>query len=755
MKAITCYFKFILGLGCLLTFQPSFGQKNQNTLTDYTKYVNPYIGTSNSANTNPGAVMPWGMVSISPFNTYDTLQSSERNASPYVYQKKYISGFTNVNMSGTGSADLGTFCSMPTTGELTLNQPQNTSEYKGEIAEPGYYAVILNKFNVKTEVSATLRTSISRYTFPKGQSNILINLGIGLTRKEGAVIRRVSDTEMEGFKTIGNFCGLTSVQTIYFYAKLSKSPKNCGIWEGQRKYTNTNREMAGSKIGAYFTYETEENEIILLKVGVSYVSEANAKLNLEKEQPDFDFEKTREAANAAWQTQLAKIQVEGGTLNDKIKFYTALYHTLIHPNIFNDVNGEYPGYETSKIYTTKGKDRYTIFSLWDTYRNLHPFLSLVYPKQQSAMVNSLIDMYIEGGWLPRWELGGIETGVMVGDPSLPVIADTYLRGIRNFDVQLAYKAMKHNATAVAPKEYNIMRPGLENWLKYGYLPDDIHSQKVLYTNYEEMLHNRIVWGSVSTSLEYCIADWNLGQLARSLGKEADYQLFQSRSMFYKNSFDTSRNFMRAKLSTGKWEEKLDTTDVHSSPFTEGTTWNYSFMVAHDIPGLMKLMGGSGNFIKKLDECFSMKHFDVTNEPDLAYPYLYNYVKGQEWKTQRQVHAIVEKDFNNSPGGLPGNDDCGTISTWLLYSMMGFYPTCPGDMEYQLSSPVFTKITILLDDKYYAGKTFVIEAPTANKNNIYIKSLKLDSKIYNSFTINHQQIVKGGIVSFDLKPVQKK
>ena len=716
---------------------------------DYTKFVNPFIGTSNGGNTNPGAVMPWGMVSISPFNSFDTLNVRDGHASPYLDGRKYISGFTQVNMSGTGAPDLGTFCLMPSTGELKLNQPFNTSEYINEVSKPGYYSVFLNKFKVKVELTTTMRTSISRYTFPKGKSNILINLGLGLTQKEGAVIRRISDTEVDGFKTIGNFCGLTSVQTVYFYAKVSKAPKSVGVWDGVRKFPEMQREMAGRNIGAYFCYETIDNEIILVKVGVSYVSTANAKLNADTELPDFNFDSTYLTAQKAWNNELSKIKVEGGSGDDQIKFYTALYHTLLHPNVFNDVNGEYPGYKSSKILKTNGKDRFTIFSLWDTYRNVNPFLSLVYPKQQSAMVNSLVSMYKEGGWLPKWELAGTETGVMTGDPSLPVITDTYLRGIRDFDIQLAYKAMKHNATAVAPDEYNIMRPGLEDWLKYGFIPDDIHNQMFFYANYEEMLRTRAVWGSVSTSLEYCIADWNLGQLAKALGKNNDYKLFQARSMLYKNNFDPSLNFMRAKKSNGEWSEKLDTTDVHSGPFTEGTTWTYTFMVAHDIPGLIKLMGGSENFIKKLDDCFSQNHFDVTNEPDIAYPYLYNYVKGQEWKTQKQVRSILTADFKNSSGGLPGNDDCGTMSTWLLYSMMGFYPTCPGDMNYQLVSPVFKKITIMLDDQYYPGKTFVIEARAASKDNTYIKSIKLNGKSCKKYSISHQQMVNGGTLSFNL------
>lgn len=715
-----------------------------------TQFVNPFIGTSNEANANPGAVLPWGMVSISPFNAYDTINPSAWCRSPYVFGRKYISGFTNVNISGTGCPDLGTFCLMPTTGEISLVQSKNCSEYSDEIAEPGYYSVFLKRFNVRTELSTTLRSSISRYTFPEGESNILLNLGLGLTKNDGAVIKRISDTEVEGYKTIGDFCGLTSVQTIYFYAQLSKTPISCGVWDRDRKYPEFKREMAGSQIGAYFSFDTKENETIILKLGVSYVSSKNAKENLLTEQPGFDFDRVRKDAIQAWNNVLSKIQVEGGNQDDKVKFYTALYHTLMHPNIFNDVNGEYPAYESQTIAKTTTKDRFTIFSLWDTYRNVHPFLSLVFPKQQSAMVNSLVSMYKEGGWLPRWELAGMETGVMVGDPSLPVITDSYLRGIRDFDVNLAYDAMKHNATA--DPETNILRPGLEHWIKFGYIPDD--APNVMHNfpkdQYENMLRHRIIWGSVSTSLEYCIADWNLAQLAKSLGHIDDYKYFLNRSKYYVNSFDQKIGFMRAKLTNGQWLNPFDPTSHKLDCFTEGSAWNYTFMVPHDIQGLIKQIGGSQKFVQKLDSCFTQNYFDITNEPDIAYPYLFNYVKGEEWRTQKQVRKIIDTHFKNTPDGLPGNDDCGTMSTWLLYSMMGFYPTCPGEMNYQIASPVFSRITIDLDREYYPGKKFVIETSNSETSNYLVKSMKLNGKSHKLFSINHQQIIDGGKLSIELK-----
>ena len=720
---------------------------------DVVQHVNPFIGTANSGNTNPGAVMPWGMVSLSPFNSYDTITKSSA-ASPYVYGNKYMHGFTHVNLSGVGCADLGTFCLMPITGALNIKQ-QHHSQYSAEQATPGYYAVNLDRYHIKAELSATVRTGISCYTFPKGQSHILLNMGLGLTTKKGAGIKRVSDTEVEGFKNIGNICGLKAIQTVYFVTKLSKDPVRSGVWGDGKVYQNFQREIAGDGIGAFFSFDTQENEKIYVKTGVSYVSIENARKNLEAEQSQFDFEGTRHAAEKSWEQALSKIQVEGGTGDDKVKFYTAIYHSLLHPNVFNDVNGEYRFFESDKIGITKGVDRYTVFSLWDTYRNLHPFLSLVYPDKQSAMVKSLLGMAKEGGWLPRWEYAGIDAGVMTGDPSLAVIADTWFRGIRDFDLIQAYEAMKHNATA--PGKDNYMRPGMDHWLSYGYIPED--APNVLHpfgessgfeNDYENMRDKRVVWGPVSTGLEYCIADWNLAQLAKYLGKEDDYRQFYNRSMLYKNSFDTSVGFMRPKSLDKKWVEPFDPSNQKNNGFTEGSSWNYTFMVPHDIPGVINLMGGRQRFIDKLDVCFKNQYFDITNEPNLAYPYLYNYVAGNEWKTQQQVRDIVGKSFKNSPDGLPGNDDCGTMSAWLIFSMMGFYPDCPGNMDFQVTSPVFSKITIMLDPAYYQGKTFIISAGNTERNNYFIHSMKLNDRQHKKFRITHSDIVKGGKLDFVLK-----
>lgn len=713
---------------------------------DLTRYVNPFIGTAegkpgratmDNAYTNPGAVLPWGFMSVSPFNIYDTTNVELKRPSPYIYGKDYISGFTHLNMSGTGCNEMGTFCFMPTTGKFNPGN-EHVSAYSNEVATPGYYSVMLDKYKVKAELTTSLRTAISRYTFPKGTSNIILDMGLGLSPQKGTMIKRISETEIEGFKMLGGICGMSSVHIVYFYAKLSKEPAKCGIWLNGRFFEDYQREVAGNDVGACFTFDTEENETICVKLGASFVSIENARLNVEAEMPGFDFENTRMKANEMWNKELSHIIVEGGTENDKVKFYTAMYHTLIHPNIFNDVNGEYLMFESAKTGKTEKQDRYTIFSLWDTYRNVHLFLSLVFPRQQSAMVKSLLGMYKESGFLPRWDLAGMETTAMVGDPTFPVIVDSWFRGIKDFDINLAYQAMKHNATT--PEKDNYMRPGMDSWLKYGYIPEDV--SKVGLRN---------VWGSVSTAMEYCIADWNLAQLAKSLGKNEDYLQFYNRSMLYKNCFDSSTGFVRPKYMNGEWLTPFNPYDQgHQKGFTEGNTWNYTYMVPHDVKGLMKLLGGSKKFVSKLDTCFDKGYFDITNEPDLAYPYLYNYVKGEEWRTQKRVRQIVNNDFRNAINGLPGNDDCGTMSTWLMYAMMGFYPTCPGDMTYQLCSPVFDRVTILLDSEYYPGKKFVIEADNAGTDNWAIQKIELNGKPHKTYQIDHRQIIDGGCLKYVLK-----
>lgn len=720
-------------------------------------YVNPFIGTTNYGTTNPGAVCPNGLMSVVPFNVMGSDDNkfdkdSRWWSTPYENTNSYFTGYSHVNLSGVGCPDVGSLLLMPTAGELNVDYKEYGSPYKNETAHPGFYSNELTKYGIKTEVTATTRTGLSRFVFPKGQGNILLNLGEGLTNETGATVRIVNDTEIEGSKLLGTFCyNPQAVFPIYFVMKVSKAPKQMGYWKKQRPmkgveaewdvyagkyklYTRYTREMSGDDVGVWFTYDTEENEAIEVKMGVSFVSIENARLNMETEQPGFDFDKVAAAARTAWNNDLSRIRVEGGTADEKTVFYTGLYHVLIHPSILQDVNGEYPAMESLKTMKTSG-NRYTVFSLWDTYRNVHQLLSLVYPERQIEMVRTMIDMYKESGWLPKWELFGRETLTMEGDPSIPVIVDTWFRGLRDFDVETAYEAMKKGATT--PGEFNLMRPDANDYFTKGYVP------------LREQFDN-----SVSHALEYYIADWNLSQFAAMLGKKEDAKLFYDRSMGYKHYYDKEFGTLRPILPDGTFYAPFDPLqglNFEPSPgFHEGNAWNYTFYVPHDVYGLAKLMGGKKKFVDKLQMVFDKGYFDMANEPDIAYPYLFSYFKGEEWRTQKLVHELLKKYFHNAPNGLPGNDDTGTMSAWAVFSMMGFYPACPGSMDYTLTSPSFDKVTIKLDTRYYPKSELTITTDKNPEEDIYIKSIEVDGKKYNSYFISHQKLVDAGEIRFDLK-----
>lgn len=724
-------------------------------------YVNPFIGTSNYGTTNPGAICPQGMMSVTPFN----VMGSESNrfdkdsqwwSTPYSSDNDFMTGFAHVNLSGVGCPELGSLLLMPTAGDLKVDYREYGSKYKDEVAHPGYYSNVLTKYNIKTEATATMRTGLSRFTFPKGQGNILLNLGEGLTNETGATVRIVNETEIEGSKLLGTFCyNPQAVFPIYFVMKVSKAPKSMGYWKKQREmkgveaewdiysgkyklYTKYNRDMSGDDIGVWFTYDTEENEAIEVKMGVSFVSIENARLNMNTEQPDFNFDKVKAAASNMWNSDLSRVKVEGGSKDDKTIFYTALYHLLIHPNIIQDVNGEYPMMESLKVGHTTG-NRYTVFSLWDTYRNVSTLMTLLFPERQLDIIRTMVDMYKESGWLPKWELYGRETLTMEGDPSIPYIVDAWMRGLRDFDVETAYEAMRKGATT--PGEFNLLRPDNNDYMSKGYVP--------LREQYDN---------SVSHALEYYIADWNLSQFAKALGKKEDAKLFYDRSMGYKNYYSKEFGTLRPLLPDGTFYSPFNPKqgeNFEPNPgFHEGSAWNYTFYVPHDIPGLVKLMGGQKKFVDKLQMVFDEGHYDMANEPDIAYPYLFSYFKGEAWRTQKTVRELLNKYYHNAPNGLPGNDDTGTMSTWAVFSMMGFYPACPGDMDYVLTSPTFNKVTIDLNKKFYPKGELVIESMHQTPEDIYIKEVTADGKKLKGYTISQEELVNAGTLKFILEDTHK-
>ncbi|WPO79331.1 GH92 family glycosyl hydrolase [Flavobacterium sp. KACC 22761] len=709
------------------------------------EFVNPLIGTSNYGATFPGPIAPRGMASISPFNVAGTKnkpleKDSQWLSNPYVNENTFLTGFSQVNLSGVGCPDLGVILLMPTTGAVETNHLKYGSTYSNEVAKTAYYGVDIDKYKVKGEFTASKRVGVSKFTFPKGQSNILLNLGLGLTNEEGAMIKVVSSTEIEGMRSVGSFCynSPEDAYPVYFVAKFSKPANNYGVWKKTRKYEgveaqwmgyngktrimkNTIKTVVGDSIGTYFSYQFDKKETVEVKIGVSYVSIENARENLEKETGNKSFDSIYKETYEEWNKELSKILVEGGSYQDKVIFYTALYHTLIHPNILNDSNGQYPEIKRSEIGKTEGT-RYTVFSLWDTYRNMHPLMSLVYPKQQSDMIKSMLEMYDENGWLPKWELNSTETFTMVGDPASIVIVDACLKGIQDFDIYKAYYAMLKGADQV---ENNPLRPGLKEYLEKGYLS----------TNYS---------GPVSTTQEYNMSDYAISLLAKALGEKEDYKRFAKRSLSYQKLFDKDLKLLRPRLANGKWYEPFDpeagANFQANVGFVEGNAWQYAFMVQHDIRGYIKLMGGDKPFSEQLQKVFDTKQFDMANEPDIAYPYLFNYIKGEEYKSQELVRKLVREHFKNLPNGLPGNDDTGTMSAWLVYSMMGFYPITPGDPIYTITTPMFDKITIQLDPKYYKREKIVIEREMNEDGKI--KEIQLNGKSLNSFFMSHDDFVNG-------------
>lgn len=718
-------------------------------------YVNPFVGTTNYGTTNPGVVVPQGMMSATPFNVMgseDNKYDKDKQwwSTPYEVNNKYLTGFSHVNLSGVGCPDLGSLLLMPTSGELNVKYTQYGSEYTDEVAVPGYYSNMLTKYGIKCEMTATPRTSRARFTFHRGQGNLLMNLGEGLTNETGATVRFVNDREIEGSKLLGTFCyNPQAVFPIYFVMRIDKAPATRGYWKLQRPmqgveaewdgysgkyklYTSYSKEMSGDDVGAWFTFDTTEGEAIEVSIGVSFVSIENARLNLETEQPaGTTFDQIRAQARKKWNEDLSRILVEGGTEEQKGVFYTALYHTMIHPNILQDVNGQYPQMEGDKILTTD-RNRYTVYSLWDTYRNFHQLMTLVYPERQMDMVRTMLDMYREHGWFPKWELYGRETLTMEGDPSIPVIVDTWMKGLRDFDINLAYEGMYKSATT--PGKDNLMRPDIDDYIAKGYCP--------LMEQYDN---------SVSHALEYYIADYSLYTLAKALGKPEDAKLFYDRSMGYKHYYCKEFGTLRPILPDGTFYgpfDPLQGANFEPSPgFHEGNSWNYTFYVPHDVKGLAKLMGGQKRFVNKLQMVFDKGYYDPANEPDIAYPYLFSYFKGEEWRTQKLVKELLAKHYTTKPDGLPGNEDTGTMSSWAIFSMMGFYPDCPGVPEYTLTTPTFDKITIKLDPAYWGTDKLVIRKEGGDG---YIDQIRLGGKKYSKYRLTHKDLIHAGEITFVCK-----
>lgn len=722
----------ILFITILLLHLPALSQTSE--VKDLIGYINPFIGTSNYGNTFPGAVVPWGMVSVSPHNSLNAVTG-------YLYGEKDFYGFGMVHLSGVGCPELGSVLIAITDSDSSLAPDDFKSTYSNEIAAPGFYSVNLDNQNVDVEVTATERAGILKFkSFTKSEKSVIVDVGRSLGIVGGGKIRIVSDSEIDGYNISGGFCGEANREEVYFSAKFNKKFEQHKIWVNDNFNSDNEAQVVDSSIGSVLNFNLIENEELLIKVGISYVSSENARLNLETEIPDWDFDRVKDEAQRKWEKQLSKIIAEDSNNDNLIKFYTAIYHTLIHPNIISDVNGEYPLMGRKGIGKYNDRNRYSVFSLWDTYRTLHPFYNIVYPEIQSEIIRTIIDMYKESGYLPKWELTGIETYMMVGDPASIVIADSYIKGLRDFEVQKAFDAMLKPAMLEQDEKAPPIRAGYHELLQYGYIPFE-----------QDWSDDWWVWGPVSTTLEYCLSDFAISQMATNLNKSEIADEFYNRSLLYKNLFDPVTKLIRPKMKNGNWMEPFDQFAIDGSGdwawsggpgYVEGNAWNYTWFVPHDVAGLIKLFGGEKAFSNKLYESFTNKQFTINNEPDIAYPYLFRYVRGEGHRTEELVHKIMNENFGTDHNGLPGNDDCGTISAWFIFSALGFYPDCPATDYYTIGYPLFEKIIINLNADYYPGDAITIEKQSEVSTRIYFNGSELEN-----YRLYHNLIVEGGTLLF--------
>jgi predicted alpha-1,2-mannosidase len=690
--------------------------------TSLISYVNPFIGTGGHGHTYPGATMPFGMMQLSP----DTRLDGWDGCSGYHYSDTEIYGFSHTHLSGTGVSDYGDILLMPTNKQVFNNGADGKEGYKSkfshdkEIAEPGFYKVHLDDTDIDVELTVSKRSGIHKYQFPTAENQFVILDLLHRDKVLDAKIIKVSDTELVGYRFSEAWA---SDQRLYFAIKTSHSFKDV-------LQSPTKKGVAGAQKIA-LNFKNPKNEAVTIKIGISAVDIAGAKKNLEAEIGNQTFDQVKKVAQDFWEQQLEKIVLEDSNEDNKTNFYTSLYHVSIAPNLYQDIDGRYRGMDL-KIHETTDFDYYTVFSLWDTYRAAHPLYTIIAQEKTNDFINTFLAKYEEGGILPIWDLSANYTGCMIGYHAVPVIADAYLKGIRNYDIEKAFKAMKHSATRD--------KLGLDSYKNFGFIPVEKESE------------------SVSKTLEYAYDDWTIAQMAKDLGKENDYKTYSERAQYYKNVFDPSSQFMRGRFRN-TWFAPFDPYEVNFN-YTEANSWQYSFYVPQDISGFIKLVGGKQELEQNLDKLFAAKdktsgshQVDITgligqyahgNEPSHHMAYLYNFVN-KPYKTQEKVRQILTELYSNAPDGISGNEDCGQMSAWYIFSSLGFYPVTPGSNEYIIGSPLFDKATINLE----SGKTFTVKAEHLSEENKYIKSAKLNGDIYPYSYIKHQDIIKGGTLVFEM------
>ena len=721
---------------------------------DYASYVNPFIGTGGHGHTYPGAVVPNGMIQPSP----DTRIYEWDACSGYYYEDTTINGFSHTHVSGTGCADYGDVLLMPTVGKQEYHPMGAKSQqmaycsafsHDNEVAQPGYYSVLLERYNVKAELTATKRAAIHRYTFPEAEdAGFILDFDYSIERQtnEEMKIEVISDTEIRGHKKTVYWA---FDQYINFYAKFSK-PFTYTLVTDSVALEEGGPLLPTAKV--LLQFPTAQNEEVLVNVGVSAVDMDGARKNVEAEIPGWDFDGVRSAARQAWNDYLSKIDIRTQNADQRTMFYTALYHTGLQPNLFTDADGRYFGMDLKPHQGSVDEPVYTIFSLWDTFRAYHPLMTIIDPELNEAFIRSLIQKEKEGGVFPMWELAGNYTGTMIGYHAASLIADSYAKGYRNFDVKEAYRAClrtaEYDTTGIIthPRVLPHLMPQAKYWKnKIGYVPCDKDNE------------------SVAKALEYAYDDWCISQLAEAMGDEPNRTKYAAFAEGYKVYFDPSTRFMRGLDSEGNWRTSFNprASTHRNDDYCEGTAWQWTWFVPHDVDGLVELMGGRDAFIGKLDSLFvadsSLEGESVSvdisgligqyahgNEPSHHIAHLYNYV-GQPYKTQALVDSVLHTLYFNEPNGLSGNEDCGQMSAWYVLNAMGFYQVCPGKPVYSIGRPLFDEAAIRLQN----GNTFTIIAHNNSRDNKYVRKIILNGEELAAPFFNHQDIVNGGTLELTM------
>ena len=704
-------------------------------------FVDPYIGTDDHGHVFLGANLPFGAVQAGPVNFVKGWDW----CSGYHYSDSVMTGFSHTHLSGTGIGDLGDLHIMPYTGTLRLlpgSQEEISQGYasyyshEGEKVRPGYYSVQLRSWGVTAEVTASERVGFHRFTFPENDTaRIIIDLkmGIGWDMATATDLRKTGEATLTGYR---HSRGWAPDQHFYFGMKLSEEPDEFRLYDRELREVaagDTTKALKG-----VLTFYPPVSREILLKAGISPVSEENGLANIEAEIPHWDFDRTAGEALQKWNRELSVITVKTGDTAALRTFYTALYHTMIHPSLFNDANGDYRGTDR-KVYSNPGFQNYSIFSLWDTYRAAHPLYTLTHPERVSDMVNSMLAIFDQQGSLPVWHLMGNETGTMVGNHAIPVIADAYLKGIPGFDAGKAFHAMK--TTALSDDG-----DGLKYLIEKGWVAADSTRE------------------SVSKGLEYAVDDWAIAAMAQAMGNTGDHALFTKRAEYYRNYYDPAVGFFRGKNYDSTWSHPFHPvfTLHEQGNYTEGNAWQYLWLVPHDPAGLIALLGGEETFLRRLDSLFLVPselnegaspdisgligQYAHGNEPSHHIAYLYAFA-GQPWKTAEKVRYILTHLYHDTPDGLCGNEDCGQMSAWYVFSSLGFYPVNPANGVYVLGSPLHDEATLRLS----GGLTFTVKALNNSPQNIYIQSARLNGKPWNKSTISHSDILGGGTLELEMGP----